>query len=237
MNLRDSYHSRFPQRLPEPERSRAVEVPYWVNHSQRISDLTLEEVSQMLSRVLAPLPDFSPRPAPSSRPAAILIPILEVDGKAALLLTRRSWELSRHQGELSFPGGGVEEGETFTQAALREANEEVGLHPDKVELIGTLGNGGTISARTRFTSIVGIVKDHSEIGISEEVDGIIPTKIEELLRPGVYSAEMWFIAPLGWRRMNFFALSEDLLWGATANLVDRLLSLLLGEVEHGRSIG
>ena len=83
--------------------------------------------------------DPSPRVTvgPDSRPGAVLVPIL-ASGEPRLVFTRRSDTLSRHAGEISFPGGLVDPGEGLAAAALREAEEELGLRPEDVELIGAL---------------------------------------------------------------------------------------------------
>ena len=72
-----------------------------------------------------PLPDGAT--ARVGRPAAVVAPVYEQGGHAVVVLTRRTWGLSTHEGEVSFPGGRVEPGETTGEAALREAKEEVGL--------------------------------------------------------------------------------------------------------------
>ena len=64
------------------------------------------------------------------RPSAVLAPFYELDGELRVVLTRRSWGLRSHTGEVSFPGGRVDEGESVREAALREAYEEIRLEPD-----------------------------------------------------------------------------------------------------------
>ena len=66
------------------------------------------------------------------RASAVLAPLYEVDGEAHVVLTRRAQHLRTHRGEVSFPGGGEEPGESLWQTALREAEEEVALDPASV---------------------------------------------------------------------------------------------------------
>jgi 8-oxo-dGTP pyrophosphatase MutT (NUDIX family) len=84
--------------------------------------------------------DVDPRPVlpARTRPAAVLIPVLAAAPQPRLVFTRRTDTLTRHPGEISFPGGLVDAGEELGAAALREAEEELGLAPADVELLGAL---------------------------------------------------------------------------------------------------
>jgi len=72
------------------------------------------------------------------RPAAVLVPVIAHDTGATVLLTRRADTLTSHSGQIAFPGGHQEPGETAVQTALREAHEEVGLDPSTVEVLGIM---------------------------------------------------------------------------------------------------
>jgi 8-oxo-dGTP pyrophosphatase MutT (NUDIX family) len=89
---------------------------------------------------LRPVLDVDPRPVlpARTRPAAVLIPVLAAAPQPRLVFTRRTDTLARHPGEISFPGGLVDAGEALGAAALREAEEELGLAPADVELLGAL---------------------------------------------------------------------------------------------------
>ena len=73
------------------------------------------------------------------KPAAVLIPLIVRGDDASVLLTQRSEHLSSHSGQVAFPGGKVDQGESVEQAALRETREEVGLNSSEIELVGTFG--------------------------------------------------------------------------------------------------
>ena len=78
-------------------------------------------------------------PELSARAAAVLVPLYAIDGEPILLFTRRSVDLARHRGEISFPGGSRDpDDSTLAQTALREAREEIGLDSAQVEILGTL---------------------------------------------------------------------------------------------------
>ena len=75
-------------------------------------------------------------------PAGVLMPIIEREGELTLLLTRRSADLKHHAGQISFPGGRMEDSDRdIRHTALRETHEEVGIHPDEVDIAGYLGAG------------------------------------------------------------------------------------------------
>ena len=96
----------------------------------------------------------------SQRNAAVLIVFaLEASGEWSLLLTQRSETVSQHKGEVSFPGGRLEtEKETWIDAALREAEEEVRLIPDQIQVLGEMPPLSTVSSFTRVVPVLGIMK-------------------------------------------------------------------------------
>ena len=88
----------------------------------------------------------------------MLIPLLRQDDEWHLLFTRRTDKVESHKGQVSFPGGACDEGETTPEeTALREANEEVGIDPQKVRVLGHITNMITITS-FRVTPVVGIIE-------------------------------------------------------------------------------
>ena len=109
-------------------------------------------------------PDPRPRVAPGDRLAAVLIPVImdqvagRDGGEATVLLTRRTDALSRHPGEISFPGGMVDPGDAgLAAAALREADEEIGLGGDDVTMLGALEPVHTVVSRILVVPFVGVL--------------------------------------------------------------------------------
>src|SRR5262249_36600278 len=96
---------------------------------------------------------------PGKTAAAVLVPLLAVDGEPSLLFTRRASGLPHHQGQVAFPGGRHEPGADADLAAtaLREAHEEIGLAPADVHLLGALDDIETVSTRFVITPFVGVV--------------------------------------------------------------------------------
>jgi 8-oxo-dGTP pyrophosphatase MutT (NUDIX family) len=98
---------------------------------------TFDEAVERVRRALAERPPV-PLDVPGFRPAAVLVPILDRPAGPTLLFTRRTEQVPSHKGEISFPGGAREPGEDSVHAALREAEEEVGLAPVAAEPLGAL---------------------------------------------------------------------------------------------------
>src|SRR5512135_3739654 len=90
--------------------------------------------------------------------AAVLVPLLWQDDQWSLLFTRRTDHVESHKGQVSFPGGGCDEGErTPEETALREAQEEIGLKPQSVRILGRLANMITITS-FHVTPVVGVIE-------------------------------------------------------------------------------
>lgn len=172
-------------------------------------------------------------------PSAVLACFWEHDGSLELLLTRRSGNLRSHRGEVAFPGGRAEPGEALVDTAIREAQEEVGLDPATVEVLGELDHLTTISSRSFIVPFVATLPDRPEglVANADEVDTILYVPVAELLLDEVYREERWtWASPPAWsqggaaveRPIFFFELVGDTLWGATAAMVRQLLALALG---------
>jgi 8-oxo-dGTP pyrophosphatase MutT (NUDIX family) len=157
------------QVIPRPPGARPGQPAPWAAlPAAGRSSITLDAVRAALERRVPPasvVPDIfldgsSPGLGSSS---AVLVALFadeaSPDGEARVLLTRRSKTLRFHQGEVSFPGGRLEAGETPERAALREANEEVGLDPDSVEVVGELSSLLTFSSQTLVTPVVGFLSN------------------------------------------------------------------------------
>ncbi len=149
---------------------------------------------------------------------------------AEVLLTRRSMHLSSHRGEISFPGGRIEPGESYESAALREAYEEVALPADRVEVVGRLDPMSTVVSRSYIVPVVGLVSGRPELRAhAGEVDRMMWVPLAELADPGAYREEWWGTPPLD-RPMFFFELADETVWGATARMLHQLLRVAHGLV-------
>jgi len=161
-------------------------------------------------------------PVESLTPAAVLVPIVGHESSPTVLLTKRTDHLRDHAGQVSFPGGRVEvvdDGPNDT--ALRETDEEIGLHRDHVEIVGQLADYET---RTGFnvTPIVGYVRPGFDLKLdSFEVAAAFEIPLEFVLDPRNHQkrSRMW----KGTER-HYYAMEYDsyLVWGATAGMLVNL---------------
>ncbi len=161
--------------------------------------------------------------------SAVLASFWEHEGAVEVLLTRRAGHLRAHQGELSFPGGRRDEGESLVEAALREAREEVALDTSSVEVLGELDHLMTISSRSFIVPFVALLPGRP-VGLVPnpgEVDAILFVSVAELLLDEVYREERWTWSGEE-RSIFFFELVGDTVWGATAAMLRHLLGTALG---------
>lgn len=119
--------------------------------------------------------------------AAVLIAFWPEGDDIRCLLTRRSTSVSTHQGQVAFPGGRVDPGESWREAALREAHEEVGLEPSRVEVIGNLDDAWS-GAGHHIVPVVGWLEAPGPLRPNPaEVDEILLPRVSEMLRPEALS--------------------------------------------------
>jgi len=206
--------------------------------------------AEAVARARAALAARPPRALaiPAFRRAAVLLALLDRRGGPTILFTRRSADLPHHKGEISLPGGGLEPGEVPEAGALREAEEEVGLSPARVELLGRLDDLVSI-ARFVVTPVVGaIAAPPAEFtGAAGEVEEPFELPLARLLDPAIRQASLWDparfppeIAALlreiqepfedvdpetgRWRVWSFHADPSRVVWGLTARMLSDLFA-------------
>jgi 8-oxo-dGTP pyrophosphatase MutT (NUDIX family) len=164
----------------------------------------------------------------SLRRAAVLVPIVERPSGLTMLLTQRTAHLSSHPGQVSFPGGGAEEGDASpVETALRETEEEIGLDRRHVEIIGELPEHVTASGFL-VQPVVGLVKPPFDlVAESNEVAEIFEVPLSFLM-DGMNHQRMSFELPNGAGRRSFYAMPYErfFIWGATAGMLRNLFHLL-----------
>ena len=160
---------------------------------------------------------------PGARPSAVLVALRDGPHGAEVLLTRRSMHLRNHKGEISFPGGRLDEGETYEEAALREAWEEVAMPATSVEVVGRLLPLSTVVSLSYIVPVVGVMRDDPPLHpATSEVDRLFWEPLADLLVDGTYREERWGTPPLD-RPIYFFELDDETVWGATARMLHQLL--------------
>jgi 8-oxo-dGTP pyrophosphatase MutT (NUDIX family) len=221
-----------PQHIPRPAGARPGEPPPWAGLAPDRRRPSLDQIRRALA--LGPPPARSPMEG-IAHASAVLAPLYEDDGEVWVVLTRRSWHLRSHRGEVSFPGGRQEPEETLWEAALREAWEEIDLDRSSVERIGELDHLSTVTSRSFIVPFVGVLPGRPQLTPNEhEVDAILHVPLSELLEPDVYRQERWSWGDGVDRPIHFFELVGDTIWGATGSMLVDLLGRVTAEAAGGR---
>jgi len=215
-----------PQRIPRPTAWSPGRSAPWADLVDPTRSITLDRVASVLPAGTVGAP--SPVADAGGTPSAVLIPLYDGEDGVEVVLTRRAWNLRTHRGEVSFPGGRSEEGETPVQTAVREADEEIALHPRLVTPLGELDHLTTVTRRAYIVPVVATIPERPQLRPSEaEVDAVLHVPLAELLLPEVFREEQWGPADRS-RPVYFFELVGDTVWGATAAMLRQLLCRLTG---------
>ncbi|MDQ1533227.1 MAG: hypothetical protein QOF28_988 [Actinomycetota bacterium] len=219
------------QRIPRPAGWVPGDIAPWLGDDEPAVSLPLVDVR----RRLADLPPARPAPEPGfaleRRASAVLVPLFEEDGQARLILTKRPETMPSHQGEIAFPGGKLEPSvdSDLRAAALREAQEEIGLDPGAVEIVAELDGIGTVASQFVIAPFVGMLTGRPTLHPDpREVVRVFDVELRELLVPGVHHAELWH-TPMGDIEVHFFDLADETVWGATARILYGFLGHLVGD--------
>ena len=154
--------------------------------------------------------------------SAVLVPLFTDDGGGLhAVFTRRRDDLKRHAGEISFPGGRRDDGETLIETALREAHEEVGLPPEAVEVVGALAPVGTFVTNYAIYPLVGRIEPGFGWIVQEaEVAEVLELSLDDLVAG--HSLKRMVRRGMAFKT-DVYEVDGHMVWGATARILGDLL--------------
>lgn len=163
--------------------------------------------------------------------AAVLVPIIEKDNNPCVILTKRSNNLRKHSGQISFPGGKVDKvDENVYSTALRETEEEIGIHQDSISVHGLLDDFAT-PYFSAVTPVLATIKSSNYIISEAEIEEIIEVPLNELMDPQIYHSELWQRDGIT-HTIHFFLWHDSIahktynIWGATAGVLHKVLNII-----------
>jgi 8-oxo-dGTP pyrophosphatase MutT (NUDIX family) len=185
-------------------------------------------IAELVRRTRERLPGRTRRVVPpgSLVPAAVLLALVD-RGEAHILFARRTERVAHHRGQISFPGGTLAPGDASLEAAaLRECEEEIGLPPAAVEVLGALDDTETVATRFVITPFVGLVRRAvAWTPDGHEIEQVIEVPVTALLDRAAFRVEHW--EHQGARRpVYFFDYRDATIWGATARILKQYLDLV-----------
>lgn len=183
-----------------------------------------EVFSEIKSGELKDSPYARGRTTPLS--SSVIMPFYyDKDGELGILLTRRSKHLKSHPGQMSFPGGVQEDGESLEETALREWEEEMGVSRDEIRLDGCFHSLVTITGY-HITPFVGIYSGDFNFRLNEEVESAFGVPLSVFSECPFYCIDFF---RSGRNRVFYFDLPKNgLLWGATCEILVRFLRMVAG---------
>jgi 8-oxo-dGTP pyrophosphatase MutT (NUDIX family) len=195
----------------------------------RISDVlhSLQEALEPVEHAYSLVDPLEGR-QPQARSAAVLLPLFELHGELTLVFIKRAATLRAHRGEIAFPGGSVDPSDASPiAAALREAQEEIGLEPAQVQVLGVLPPVFTVMSNYVITPVVAFLPHGlGPLKIQpSEVAELLQIPVQGLADPHIMHTEQWSRHGVE-RTVYFYVYGPWCIWGATGRMVHALLSLL-----------
>lgn len=167
------------------------------------------------------------------RHGAVLIPLFRDNGQYRVLLTKRTHKVEEHKGQISFPGGAVEEEDgSFEETALRETHEEVGVLPEDVNLLGRMDDTLTLASNFIIHPVVGLIPYPYDFEVSsEEVDRLLLPPLH-MFFPGKRVAGE---GPVEYGGTSYHSLTYrydgEVIWGATAGMMKSLAEIIREKID------
>lgn len=224
------------QIIPRPLATRLGRPAPWADLRPAARRPTMADVRRALDEAGPAFPSERELMPDIDRASAVLAPLYEEDGELFVVLTRRTWEMRSHSGEVSFPGGRQDDDDTdLWQTALREAREEIALDTAALECIGELDHLATVSSHSYIVPYVAALPGRPDtVASPDEVSAILHVSVAELLDPAIFREERWQLPWAQDRPIFFFELVGDTVWGATGAMLRQLLGLVTGTLVRGQ---
>ena len=171
-------------------------------------------------------------------PAAVLVLFVYRGGVPALVFGKKTEDVPHHKGQFSFPGGIVRSSDASpVEAALREAQEEIGLDPADVEVLGVLDDVPTTVTSFVITPVLGLARTEPSFRPDgREIERVIEIPLAHLLEPHAFREEEWEREGVK-RPVVFVSYREDVVWGTTGRILRELLDALFPEARTARGAG
>jgi 8-oxo-dGTP pyrophosphatase MutT (NUDIX family) len=183
-----------------------------------------------IEQIKIALANFPPKPLPDdgSKRGAVLVPIYEKADELFIIFTKRTEHLPYHKGQISFPGGKLEEQDcALMDCALRETKEEIGLIEEKITIIGELNQIKTNSSNILLSAFVGLIDYPFKLQKNdEEVEEIIEIPLKDLLNDSQWEQKEILVGRERTEKVWFFYYHDKIVWGATAKIIMQFLSLI-----------
>jgi len=185
----------------------------------------MEATADRLRELLLTPEEAAEMDAHGQTDAAVLVPLYLDSGDLHAVFTKRRDDLSRHAGEISFPGGRQDfPDEDLRLTALREADEEIGLPPDAVDLVGALPPTGTFVTSYKIYPFVGVIEPgHAWVPQPTEVEEVLELSLSELVNGYELKRLIRRGVPI---KTPTYTVGPHLVWGATGRIVQMLLERL-----------
>ena len=161
----------------------------------------------------------------SLKDAAILVALFEKDGEYCFPMIKRPENVKNHPGQIALPGGAKEKEESLKETALREAQEEIGIDTDKVEIIGKLTPIPVPVSGYLVQTYIGIIDEEPEWKLSkDEVADFFILKLSELIGADNGYYEKWNLRGFD-AKVPIFKIGDLKIWGATASVLSEFMEL------------
>jgi 8-oxo-dGTP pyrophosphatase MutT (NUDIX family) len=162
------------------------------------------------------------------RHAGVLVPLLVEDGRYRVLFTKRTHRVGHHKGQISFPGGAVDdEDDTVEETVLREVHEELGVKKEDVRILGRIDDARTMASSFIVHPFVGLIPYPYEFRLSRaEVAGLLRIPLEVFCRGGSGERERLVEYEGNYYRTPTFESQGEVIWGATAQIMENFMDIV-----------